>query len=314
MLRVLRIFDGKSSDIADLSHAHGSPTFEHCSVARRSLSWNRMADKLTEIMEWKRREIAPLVRAVSEAELSRAHAQTPAVPSFAQALRRADGTLAVISEIKRRSPSAGEIKAGASAVEQAKRYQAAGADALSVLTDEKYFGGTLDDLRDVTRHFRAHAPARPCLRKDFMVHPIQVLQAREAGASAILIIVRALTDEDIRVLHSSAQAAGLDALFEIHHKSELERAVKHGARIIGVNNRDLAIFKTDLGLSERLIPQFPRDVIAVSESGIFSAADAARARAAGAHAVLVGEALMKSGDPAALVASFRGPARAAAAR
>jgi len=264
-----------------------------------------MSDKLTEIMVWKRSEIAPRLRPVSTAELEKLATQSPPPPSFARALRRSDGSLAVISEIKRRSPSAGDIKAGASALEQARRYQTAGADALSILTDEKYFGGTLDDLRDVTRHFRQQTPARPCLRKDFMVHPIQVLEARESGASAILIIVRALNDEEIKVLFEAAQAAGLDALFEIHHEAELERALRHGATIIGVNNRDLAIFKTDLGLSERLIPQFPAHVTAVSESGIFAAGDAARVRAAGAHAVLVGEALMKSADPAALIASFR---------
>jgi indole-3-glycerol phosphate synthase len=264
-----------------------------------------MSDKLTEIMAHKRREIAPLVRPVSEAELAQLHATLPAPPSFAAALTRTDGTLAVISEIKRRSPSAGDIKAGASALEQARRYQSAGADALSILTDTEFFGGTLDDLREVTAAFRAEPPARPCLRKDFMVHPIQVLQAREAGASAILIIVRALDDAEIQTLYGAANAAGLDALFEIHHEAELERALRHGARIIGVNNRDLAIFKTDLALSERLIPQFPRDIIAVSESGIFTPADAARAYAAGADAVLVGEALMKASDPAALIAQFR---------
>jgi indole-3-glycerol phosphate synthase len=264
-----------------------------------------MSDKLTEIMAWKRREIAPLLRPVPEAELARVDASLPRPPVFGAALRRRDGKLAIISEIKRRSPSAGEIKAGASAVDQARRYQAAGADALSVLTDEKYFGGTLDDLRGVTAHFRATPPAKPCIRKDFFVHPIQVLQAREAGASAILIIVRALTDDEIKTLFAAARAAGLDALFEIHHEAELARALAHGAKIVGVNNRDLAIFQTDLGLSERLIPLFPRDVTAVSESGIFTAADAARVRKAGAHAVLVGEALMKAPDPAALVASFR---------
>lgn len=264
-----------------------------------------MSDKLTEIMAWKRREIAPLVRPVTEAELARADATHPRPPSFAAALRRTDGKLAVISEIKRRSPSAGDIKAGASSVEQAQRYQAAGADALSVLTDEKFFGGTLEDLRGVTAHFRAHAPARPCIRKDFFVHPIQVLQAREAGASAILIIVRALTDEEIKVLAAAATAAGLDALFEIHTEPEIARALAHGAKIIGVNNRDLAIFKTDLGLSERLIPLFPKEVTAVSESGIHTAADAARVTTAGAHAVLVGEALMRAADPAALIADFR---------
>ena len=137
-----------------------------------------------------------------------------------------------------------------------------------------------------------------------MVHPVQVLQARLAGASAILIIVRALTDEEIGALHNAATAAGLDALFEIHSEDELARAVRHGAKIIGVNNRDLAIFQNDLGLSERLIPLFPKNVIAVSESGIATGADAARVRAAGAHAVLVGEALMRAADPAAVIREF----------
>jgi len=264
-----------------------------------------MADKLTEIMAWKRREIAPLVRPVATAELAQLAARRPQPPSFAAALRRADGRLAVIAEIKRRSPSAGDIAADASALAQARRYQSAGADALSVLTDDKYFGGTLDDLREVTAHFQANPPARPCLRKDFMVHPIQVLQAREAGASAILIIVRALADQEIASLAAAAAAAALDALFEVHDEADLARAVAHGAQIIGVNNRDLASFRTDLALSERLIPQFPRGTIAVSESGIFTAADAARARAAGAHAILVGEALMKAPDPVRLVAGFR---------
>ena len=264
-----------------------------------------MSDKLTEIMAWKRREIAPFLRPVPESELSQLDARLPRPPAFAAALRRPDDRLAVIAEIKRRSPSAGDIKAGASSVDLARRYQAAGADALSVLTDEKYFGGTLEDLRGVTTYFQATAPAIPCLRKDFMVHPIQVLKARGAGASAILIIVRALTDEEITVLAAAAAAAGLDVLYEIHNEAEIARAVRHGAKVIGVNNRDLAIFKTDLALSERLIPLFPRDVIAVSESGIATAADAARVHAAGAHAVLVGEALMRAPDPGALVAGFR---------
>jgi indole-3-glycerol phosphate synthase len=265
-----------------------------------------MSDKLTEIMAWKRREIADRVRPVTLDELQALDASLPRPPSFASALRRADGRLAVIAEIKRRSPSAGAIAAGISATDQAVKYRAAGASALSVLTDEKYFGGTLDDLQGVTDLFRREPPAVPCLRKDFMVHPIQVREAREAGASAILIIVRALTDAEMRSLFEAAQAAGLDALFEIHTEPELARALAQGAKIIGVNNRDLAIFKTDLGLSERLIPQFPKDVIAVSESGIFNAADAARVHAAGAHAILCGEALMKAPDPGALIGEFRG--------
>lgn len=264
-----------------------------------------MSDKLTEIMAWKRREIAPLVRPVPLEELAALDRALPRPPSFATALRRADGQLGVIAEIKRRSPSAGDIAAGIPAVDQARRYREAGASALSVLTDQKYFGGTLDDLRLVTEFFRNQGPAIPCLRKDFMVHPIQVREAREAGAAAILIIVRALDDREIEALHAAAQAAGLDALFEIHNEAELDRARAHRARIVGVNNRDLAIFKTDLGLSERLIPRFPREVIAVSESGIFNGADAARVRSAGAHAVLCGEALMKAPDPGALIAAFR---------
>ena len=207
-------------------------------------------DKLTEIMADKRREIAPLVRPVFVDELTELNRSLPKPPSFLKALQRPDGRLAVIAEIKRRSPSAGAIKENASAVDQARRY-------------------------------------------------------REAGASAILIIVRALTDDEITALHTAATAAGLDALFEIHNEEELHRAVQHQAKIIGVNNRDLAIFKTDIGLSERLIPLFPKDVVAVSESGFSTAADAARARAAGAHALLVGEALMKAADPGALIAGFQ---------
>jgi len=264
-----------------------------------------MSDKLTEIMAWKRQEIAPLIREVSLPELAAFNAMAPKPPSFAAALRRDDGKLAVIAEIKRRSPSAGAIAAGIAAPDQAVNYRAAGASALSILTDEKFFGGTLQDLSSVTTFFRENRQAIPCLRKDFMVHPIQVLQEREAGASAILIIVRALNDEEIATLFEAAKFAGLDALFEIHNEAELERSLKHGAKIIGVNNRDLAIFKCDLGLSERLIPLFPKHVIAVSESGIFTGADAARVQAAGAHAILCGEALMKAPDTAALIREFR---------
>jgi len=262
-------------------------------------------DKLTEIMAHKRREVAPLLRPVYAAELAELDRKLPRPPSFAAALRRTDGRLAIISEIKRRSPSAGAIKVDASALDQARRYRAAGAAALSILTDTEYFGGSIADLIEVTADFAVTPPAVPCLRKDFMVHPIQVMQAREAGASAILIIVRALDDGEITALHTAASAAGLDALFEIHHEEELRRALGHGAKIIGVNNRDLAIFKTDLGLSERLIPLFPKDVIAVSESGFSTGADAARARACGAHALLVGESLMKAADPANLIAEFQ---------
>lgn len=264
-----------------------------------------MADKLTEIMDWKRQEIADRVRPVDPAELNQLHQSLPPIPSFRDALQRPDGTLAVIAEIKRRSPSAGEIATIPDAPTQARRYAEAEADCMSILTDYKYFGGELDDLRSATAMLRGMPHPTPCLRKDFMVHPIQVREAREAGASAILIIVRALADDEIGHLQEAATAAGLDALYEIHSEAELARAVDHGATIIGVNNRDLAVFRTDLALSESLIPQFPDDVVAISESGIHTAADAARAKACGADAVLVGESLMKATDPAGLLASFR---------
>ena len=265
-----------------------------------------LMNKLVEIMAYKRREIASSLRPVPDLELSQLATRFSKTPSFASALRRQDGALAVIAEIKRRSPSAGSIVEGADASLQAERYHAAGADALSVLTDEKYFGGHLSDLTNVSNRFVEIPLAPPCLRKDFMVHPIQVVEAREAGASAILIIVRALSAAEIQTLFDASILAGMDALFEIHDEIDLERAIRFGARIIGVNNRDLENFTTDLSLSEKLIPLIPRDLLAVSESGIATARDAARARACGAHAVLVGEALMRALAPATLISEFRG--------
>ena len=203
----------------------------------------------------------------------------------------------MIAEIKRRSPSAGEIATGADAPDRAAGYRAAGANALSVLTDEKYFGGTLEDLaRGHDLVSATTPPAMPCLRKDFMVHPVQVLQARQAGASAILIIVRALTDEEIEALQAAARAAGIDALFEIHNEADLARAVRHRAKIIGVNNRDLATFKTDLALSERLLPISRARDRGQRKRHPHRGGCAARPRA-GAHAVLVGEALMGPPHP-----------------
>ena len=260
-------------------------------------------DKLTEIMEWKRREIADTLRELDPAELSPYAAQAPLRGSFLQALQAPPG-LAVIAEIKRRSPSAGQIKDLGPALEQANKYHAAQADCLSILTDTKYFGGALDDLATVAASFRARATGIPCLRKDFMIHPIQVLEAAQAGAAAILIIVRALDDAQMCALRHAADLAGLDALYEIHNEPDLERALAQDARIVGVNNRDLAIFKTDLALSERLIPLIPKHVVPISESGIWTPADAARVKACGAKAILVGEALMRAPDPAPLLAAF----------
>ena len=257
-------------------------------------------DKLQEIMAWKRREVEPRVRRVTDRELERLSGMSRNGPSFAEALAR-PGHLSVIAEIKRKSPSAGVISDLPDASEQARLYYNAGADAISVLTDEKYFGGTIRDLWDVNDLLGNRSDAPPTIRKDFFFHPIQIVEAAEAGARAILIIVRALTDDEARVLYDVADAAGLDSLFEIHSEEELDRALDLEARIIGVNNRDLGRFVTDLGYSEDLIPLMPADVIKVSESGIHNAGDAARVRAAGADAILVGEALMKHKDPEALV-------------
>jgi len=259
-------------------------------------------DKLAEIMAHKRQEVEPRMRPVRESELERL-GQNQRGRSFRDALL-APGRLAVIAEIKRRSPSAGQIADLPDATEQARKYQNATVDCLSVLTDEKYFGGSLKDLWDVTDFLSDHRRDLPCLRKDFFIHPIQVVEAAEAGARCILIIVRALEDDDIERLYDAARAAGLDALFEVHTEREFDRAMEFDPEILGVNNRDLSRFVTDLAISEQIIPQVPEEVVAVSESGIFTPEDAARARACGAKAILVGEALMREDDPADLVQAF----------
>ena len=260
-------------------------------------------DKLEQIMAWKRRQIADRIRPVSERELSRLGSQERAGPGLREALEHPEG-LAVMAEIKRRSPSAGDIVPQANAAEQARRYYNAGADALSILTDEKFFAGHIRDLWEAADLLKGREDAPPILRKDFFVHPIQVVEAAEAGARAILIIVKALSDEEIDSLSEAANLAGLESLFEIHNESELERALHAGAQIIGVNNRDLTTFETDLERSELLIPKIPPEVLPISESGIFTTEDAARARGAGARAVLIGEALMKAEDPEKLIKAF----------
>jgi indole-3-glycerol phosphate synthase len=262
-------------------------------------------DKLAEIMAWKRVELADRLRPVADGELAAAAARQPRQgPGFAEALRRPGG-LCVIAEVKRASPSAGAIRADIDAVDQARAYADAGADALSILTDARYFGGELRDLERVVADQSARPRPVPAIRKDFMVHRIQVLEAVEAGARCILLIVKALDDGQIRDLHEAAQAAGLDALFEVHDEEELARALVHRPRLVGVNNRNLSTFAIDLAFSERVIPHMPAGVIKVAESGIRTPADAARMRAAGADALLVGESLMRAADPGALLRGLR---------
>jgi len=262
-----------------------------------------MADKLEEIMAHKRRELAERARPVRERELARLGEFRRGKPSLLQSLR-GPSHLTVIAEIKRKSPSAGDIRPDMDATEQARLYLNAGVEAISVLTDEAFFGGHLRDLWEVTELIEVHQRQTPCLRKDFFVHPLQVVEAAEAGAAAILIIVRALSDGEIEALKEAADLAGMDALFEVHSLAELERALPHRPTLVGVNNRDLARFTTDLGLSETILPQVPKGIVRISESGIHQPEDAARVRAAGADAILVGEALVRHPNPETLVEAF----------
>lgn len=256
-------------------------------------------------MEHKRQEVALRIRKIRDAELQRFAEMAPELPSFIKAISKPE-ELCIIAEVKRRSPSAGVIaQETLNAVDQAREYYNAGANALSILTDEKFFGGSIKDLWNVVDFFNDHGRSMPCLRKDFFVHPIQVVEAAEAGARAILIIVRALSDEEIHALYQTANVAGLDSIFEIHEESELEKALRHNPKIIGINNRDLKRFVTDISISERLLPQIPKHIVRISESGFFNGEDAMRAREAGANCLLVGEALMKSKDPEALIAEFK---------
>ena len=256
-------------------------------------------NRLGEILAAKRRAIEPLLprRTALRAEaLQRNHFH-----SFATALRSGAGlTLGLIAEVKRASPSAGLIAEKFDPVEIASRYERAGADAISVLTDEPYFQGHLDHLLAV----RA-AVELPILRKDFVLDAAQIYEASVAGADAVLLIVAALAQDQLVRLHDAATACQLDVLVEVHTLEELERALALDAQIIGINNRDLTTFQVDLAVTETLSEEVPPGVILVSESGIRTADDSRRARASGADAILVGEALMRSPDVEGEVARLK---------
>lgn len=223
---------------------------------------------------------------------------------FTTALRRgAAGGLAVIAEVKRRSPSKGDLAPDLDPAATASAYAAGGASCLSVLTDEAFFGGSPDDLR------AARAAVQiPVLRKDFTVGPRDVCDARLMGADAVLLIVAALDDAELRDLHALAIDVGLDALVEVHDEAELERALAAGAEVVGVNQRDLVTFEVDTDRAVRVAAAMPEGIVRVAESGIRDAQDAARLAAAGFHAVLVGESVVTSGDRAASVAALRSAA------
>jgi indole-3-glycerol phosphate synthase len=209
--------------------------------------------------------------------------------------QRADATLKIIAEFKRRSPSAGTIRSDLSATDIAVRYERGGACAISVLTDEPYFGGSILDLGAI----RA-STALPLLRKDFIIDEIQIYEAAAVGADAVLLIAAALDDAALARLRATAEDEfGLDAVVEVHTSEELRRAVLAGARIIGVNNRDLRTFRTSLETSERLIAEAPRDRIMISESGLKDADDLRHLQTLGFRGFLIGEALMRAADPEA---------------
>jgi indole-3-glycerol phosphate synthase/phosphoribosylanthranilate isomerase len=212
---------------------------------------------------------------------------------FAAALGR-PGHVNVIAEFKRRSPSRGAIRTDVDPIHVAQAYEIGGAAALSVLTDEPFFGGSVADLREARM-----ATLLPTLRKDFIVDPYQVGESVLAGADAILLIVAALTDEDLRLLHAAALEARLEVLVEVHDRWELDRALAAGARIVGVNNRDLRTMTVDLQTALSLASAIPDDVVAVAESGIREAEDIVRLRDAGYDAFLIGEHLMVQESPAA---------------
>lgn len=213
--------------------------------------------------------------------------------------------IAVISEIKRRSPSKGDLAPGLDAVELARQYERGGAACLSVLTDVDFFGGSIEDLVSA----RA-ACALPVLRKDFTVSARDVCDARIMGADCVLLIAAALDQAELESFLKLSRAIGFDALVEIHDEAELDRAVAAGADLIGVNQRDLVTFAVDTDRAVRMAPQMPAGVVRVAESGITGPADAAVLAGAGYHAVLVGEHLVTSGDPEGGVSALRSARRA----
>lgn len=214
--------------------------------------------------------------------------------SFAGSLQARD--VGIIAEIKRASPSKGPIAPGIVAAEIAGDYLAGGCAAISVLTDDTFFGGSLDDLHEVSTLAHADKIPRPVLRKDFIVDPYQIVEACSAGADAVLLIVAALEDSQLKELADAAGRYGIETLIEVHDEEELARALKIRGALIGINNRDLRSFNVDLSTTERIAPLVPKGVTIVGESGIRTREDVKRLQSAGVHAVLVGETLMRHAD------------------
>ncbi len=254
-----------------------------------------MTDKLAEICATKREEIAARQALATLDDLDRAALAAGAPRGFRLALEaKARTGFGLIAEIKKASPSKGLIRADFRPAEHAVAYEQGGAACLSVLTDAPYFQGHEDYLMDA----RA-ASALPVLRKDFTLDPWQVAEARAIGADAILIIVAALEDAEMAEIEAAALERGMDVLVEVHDEAELDRAARLRSRLIGINNRDLRAFRTDLATTERLAPLAPEGTLLVAESGIESHAELERLAQAGVRCFLVGESLMRQDDVAA---------------
>jgi indole-3-glycerol phosphate synthase len=261
-----------------------------------------VATTLDQILDETRRSLAGL--RLRKAELEHRARLRPPPPGFAAALR-AD-RVALIAEVKRRSPSAGLICRDLDPADRAAAYTRAGASAVSVLTDGPFFGGSIRDLESVVEQVRV-----PVLRKDFILEEVQVLEARAAGAAAVLLIVRALPRPRLAALLACVRAVGVEALVEVHTAAELETALGAGAEVVGVNSRDLDSFRIDVDRAWPLLEAVPAGTIAVAESGMATRADVERAAAAGADAVLIGTALSAAADPAAAVRTLSGVQRRA---
>lgn len=254
---------------------------------------------LDEIRAHKEHEVAARQAARPLDDVIAGCACAPPVRSLRDTLRQTGVQL--IAEVKRRSPAKGALRPDADAVALAETYLGAGAAAVSVLTDERFFSGSDADLVAV----RARALG-PVLRKDFTISSYQIHEARALGADAVLLIVSLLSDDQLQTFQETAHGLGMDAIVEVHTEEETRRAVGLGAAIVGINNRDLSTFRVDLATTERLRPLIPERTVAISESGISSRGDVERAAAAGADAVLVGESLVTATDPAARVRELLG--------
>lgn len=264
---------------------------------------------LDRIVETKRREVEALAATLSIAEAEKEIAKLAPCRGFERALRGRNRPVGLIAEVKKASPSKGLIRADFEPVSLAKQYEAAGTDCISVLTDTDYFQGSNAYLTQIREHVNV-----PLLRKDFTIDERQIYEARLIGADAILLIAAILTKAQLQSFHALARDLGLDVLVEVHNRPELDTVLEIGqATLIGVNNRDLKTFVTDLRVTEQLIGLMPKDVVAVSESAISTPDDISFVRGAGAQAVLVGEHFMRQSDVQAAVNELLGPVTKAGA-